>query len=310
MYETFFGMREPAFTLTPNPAFLYLNQRSREGMNRILYGIRRREPFALIAGDVGTGKTTLCWSLLEKLEERNVRTALVQNPMLPPTDFLKCILQDLGVRPKAAAMDEDSPLSLFDTGWMAGLGEKELTDRIAGFLAEMAHLGVFTVIIVDEAQNLSMETMERLRLLSDLELAQQKLVQIVFVGQLELKQMLDKPVLKPLNDKISVRFETKTLSRKDTEEYVRHRLRVARALPRLRFERRSFWTIYRCSKGYPRLINMICDRALLCSFQTQSYIVTPRMVRRGYHTLHEPSRKRPTSWVRRVFPLYDLFSPE
>ena len=207
-------------------------------------------------------------------------------------------------------MDEDSPLSMFDTGWMAGLGEKELTDRIAGFLVEMAHLGVFTVIIVDEAQNLSMETMERLRLLSELELVQQKLVQIIFVGQLELQQMLDRPVLRPLNEKIAVRFETKTLSRKDTEEYIRHRLRVARALPRLRFERRAFWVIYRYSRGYPRLINMICDRALLCSFQAQSYIVTPRIVRRGYHTLHEPSRKRPTSWVRKVLPIYDLFSPD
>ncbi len=296
MYESYYGMTEPAFTLTPNPAFLYLNERSKEGLNQILYGIRRREGFALIGGDVGTGKTTLCWTLLEKLDERNVRTALVQNSMLSATDILKSILRDFGVGPKAVSREEKY-LHLFDTSWMAGMGKVELIERLSSFLIEMAHQGTFAVLIIDEAQNLSPETMEQLRLLSNIELAREKLLQIIFVGQLELQKMLEQPALKQLNQRISVRFETKPLTRDETEGYICHRLRVAHAIPSLRFKKRAFRAIYQYSKGYPRLINMICDRALLCSFRDQSMTVTAKTVRRGFRALREPSHER--SLVRR-----------
>ncbi len=299
MYETFYGMMEPAFTLTPNPAFLYLNERSKEGLNQILYGIRRREGFALIGGDVGTGKTTLCWTLLERLDERNVRTALVQNSMLSATDILKSILRDFGVGPKATS-PEEQVLHVFDTSWMAGMGKVELIERLSSFLIEMAHKGTFAVLIIDEAQNLSPETMEQLRLLSNIELAHEKLLQIIFVGQLELQQMLEQPALRQLNQRISVRFETRPLTRQETEEYVCHRLRVARAVPSLRFTRLAFRGVYKYSKGYPRLINMICDRALLCSFRDHSMIVTGKTIRRGFQSLHEPSRERRSMRIRKV----------
>ncbi len=309
MYERFYGMREPAFTLTPNPAFLYLNERSKEGLAQILYGIRRREGFALIGGDVGTGKTTLCWALLEKLDERNIRTALVQNSLLSATDILKSILHDLGVRPKGVLPDEGSPnAGLFDTSWMAGMGKLELIERLNSFLIEMAHQGVFTVLIVDEAQNLSMETMEQLRLLSNLEIASEKLLQIIFVGQLELQQMLERPALRQLNQRISVRFETKTLTAKETEEYICHRLRIAGAIPSLRFAKKAFKAIHKHSQGYPRLINMICDRALLCCFRERSYTLTARMVLEGFHALREPVSQRSSIWIRKVLPIFGVLS--
>jgi len=302
-YETFYGMREPPFTLTPNPAFFFLNERGREGLKQIEYGIRRREGFSVVCGEVGTGKTTLCWALLERLEKMNVRTALVQNPMLSATEVLKCILHDLGVRPKSVAGEQVGVSDLFDTSWMAGMGQLELIERLNTFLIQMARKGLFTVVIIDEAQRLSMETLEQLRLLSNLETASQKLLQIIFVGQAEFQQMLEKPELKQLNQRISVRFETKPLPRKDTADYIRHRLRIAWTIPRLQFKKRAFKTIYRLSGGYPRLINMICDRALSDAFQQESYVVTSKMVRRGFSSIRELSPGRTSIWIRRLISL-------
>ncbi len=300
-YESFYGMREPPFTLTPNPAFFFVNERGQEGLKLIEQGIRRREGFAAICGDIGTGKTTLCWALLEKLEEMNVCTALVQNPMLSATDVLKCILHDLGVRPVGVAGPPRDLSELFDTSWMAEMGEMELVERLNTFLVQMARKGLFTVVIIDEAQRLSMESLEQLRLLSNLEMADRKLLQIILVGQMELQQMLQKPELRQLNQRISVRFETRPLPRRDTADYIRHRLRVAWAIPRLQFRKRTFNTIYRLSRGYPRLINMICDRALSCAYAAESYVVTPRMVRVGCRNIRrELYPGSISSWISRI----------
>jgi type II secretory pathway predicted ATPase ExeA len=301
-YETFFGMREPPFTLTPNPAFFFVNDRGREGLKQIEYGIRRREGFAVISGDVGTGKTTLCWALLERLEKMNVCTALVQNPMVSATDVLKLILHDLGVRPKTVEGDQADAAHLFDTSWMAGMGQMELIERLNTFLIQMARKGLFTVVIIDEAQRLSMETLEQLRLLSNLETANQKLLQIIFVGQVELEQMLEKPELRQLNQRISVRFQTKPLDKKESADYIRHRLRIAWAIPRLQFKKRAFDTIYRLSGGYPRLINMICDRALSFAFRQESYVVTAKTVRRSFRSIKELAPSRTSVWLRRLIP--------
>jgi general secretion pathway protein A len=299
-YEAFYGMREPPFTLTPNPAFFFVNERGREGVKQIEYGIRRREGFAVICGEVGTGKTTLCWALLVRLEKMNVCTALVQNPMVSATDVLKLILHDLGARPKAVEGERVDAAYLFDTSWMAGMGQMELIERLNTFLIQMARKGLFTVVIIDEAQRLSIETLEQLRLLSNLEMADRKLLQIILVGQLELEQMLEKPALRQLNQRISVRFETKPLNRKETRDYIRHRLRIAWAIPRLQFKKGAFNTIYRLSRGYPRLINMICDRALSHAYQQESYDVTAKMVRRSYRAIKERSPGRTSIWIRRL----------
>ena len=312
MYERFFGLKEAAFSLTPDPAFLFLNKRSKDALDHILYGIERREGFALIVGDVGTGKTTLCWALLDRLARKNICTALIQNPMLSETDILRSILQDLGVRPESQNLPDpdgadDMPQQIFDTDWMQGLNKKQLLDRLNTFLAARAQENVFTVLIVDEAQNASTTLLEQLRLLSNLETAKKKLLQIIFVGQLELDQKLRSSSMRQLNQRISVRFETKTLSKEDTERYIRHRLAIAGGAPRLRFGRGAFGAIWRCSKGYPRLINLVCDRALLGAYKERSLAITCKIVRRAALNLRgggEEELHVSLAWIRRIVPFF------
>lgn len=310
MYEKFYGLREPAFNLTPDPSFLYLNKRSREALDQILYGIERREGFAVIVGDVGTGKTTLCWALLEKLAKKNICTALIQNPMLSELDILKSILQDLGIRPEQSQnflnFQGDGELQdVFDADWMQGMNKKQLLDRLNMFLATRAQENVFTVLIVDEAQNIPVTLLEQLRLLSNLETAKKKLLQIIFVGQLELDSKLKSSSMRQLNQRISVRFATKPLSRTDTELYIRHRIAVAGGAPRLRFGSRAFRAIWRYSKGYPRMINLICDRALLGGYSQRSGVITPRLVKRAALSLQgreDTGSHLPSGWFRRLIP--------
>jgi general secretion pathway protein A len=304
MYEKFYGLKETAFNLTPDPAFLFLNKRSKDALDLILYGIERREGFALIIGDIGTGKTTLCWALLERLEKKNIRTALIQNPMLSETDILKSILQDLGVRPEQEEAGAAS-LDVFDTSWMDGMTKKQLLDRLNMFLAQRAEENIFTVLIVDEAQNISLTLLEQLRLLSNLETAKKKLLQIIFVGQLELNQKLNSSAMRQLNQRISVRFETKALSKDDTENYIRHRLAAAGATSRLRFGPGAIRSVWRHSKGYPRLINLICDRALLAAYNERTYVITRRLVRKASRALQgkETGGLRITpGWLGRMAP--------
>jgi general secretion pathway protein A len=302
MYEKFFGLKEAAFNLTPDPSFLFLNRRSKEALDLILYAIERREGFAVIVGDVGTGKTTLCWALLERLAKKNIRTALIQNPMLSEIDILKSILQDLGARPEGPA--PETLQDVFSTDWMQGMTKKQLLDRLNAFLAERAQEDIFTVLIVDEAQNIPATLLEQLRLLSNLETAKKKLLQIIFVGQLELGQKLKMPSLRQLNQRISVRFETKALSRADTEYYVRHRLAVAGAPSKLRFSPGAFRALWRYSKGYPRLINLICDRALLAAYMERSFLISRGLVRRAAMGLkgEEMGSRFAPGWFRRLVP--------
>ncbi len=311
MYEKFYGLKEAPFNLTPDPSFLFLNERSKNALDQVLYGVERREGFAVIVGDIGTGKTTMCWALLERLDREDICTALIQNPMISETDILRSVLQDLGVRPEQRQNPlnfeekEDTTREIFDTDWMQGLNKKQLLDRLNIFLAKRAPENVFTVLIIDEAQNLSMELLEQLRLLSNLETAKKKLLQIIFVGQLELDQKLKMPSLRQLNQRISVRFETKALSKDDTERYIRHRLAMAGGAKRLRFGSGVFRSIWKYSKGYPRLINLICDRALLGGYLEKSTAITRRLVRKAALELHGKENivlRFPAGWARKLVP--------
>ncbi len=312
MYEKFYGLKEAAFNLTPDPSFLFLNKRTKEALDHILYGIERREGFAVIVGDIGTGKTTMCWALLDRLARRNICTALIQNPMLSETDILRAILQDFGVRPEQFPDPSErggsvSPKEIFNTDWMQGMNKKQLLDRLNIFLAAKAQEDVFTVLIVDEAQNISMNLLEQMRLLSNLETAKKKLIQIIFVGQLELDKKLRLPSLRQLNQRISVRFETKALSRDDTERYIRHRIAVAGGAPRLRIKNSAFKAIWHCSKGYPRLINLICDRALLAGYMERSPVISPKFVRKAVRNLQGKENlvlNFPPGWFRRMVPIF------
>jgi general secretion pathway protein A len=308
MYEKFYGLKETAFNLTPDPSFLFLNKRSKDALDLILYGIERREGFAVIIGDIGTGKTTMCWALLERLAKKNICTALIQNPMLSEADILRAIIQDLGIRPEPHQSDEikeGSAPRVFSTDWMQDLSKKQLIDRLNMFLAEQVEKNIFTVIIIDEAQNVSMTLLEQLRLLSNLETAKKKLLQIIFVGQLELDQKLKLSSMRQLNQRISIRFETKTLSKEDTELYIRHRIAAAGGAPRLFFGSSVFKTIWRCSKGYPRLINLICDRALLMGYAERSRVITSAIVRRAAKSLQgvdDAGRHFSLGWIGRRMP--------
>ena len=284
MYESFFGLKEKPFNLTPDPDFLYLNKRTKEAFENILYGIERREGFAVIVGDVGTGKTTLCCALLEKIEgQKNIRTVLIQNPMLSEMDILRSILQDLGVRPERSWPEKSYEQPMLDASWARDMTKKELIDLLNTFLADRAREDAFTVLLIDESQNLSLEMLEQLRLLSNLETTKKKLLQIIFLGQPELKPKL--ATLRQLNQRISVRFETRALSREDTEKYIRHRLVVAGGANRIQFGRGAFDAIHKHSKGYPRLINMICDRGLLEAHRERSFTVKKPMIRRAVVSL-------------------------
>jgi general secretion pathway protein A len=284
MYEKFYGLKENAFNLTPDPSFLFLNKRSKDALDLILYGIERREGFAVVIGDIGTGKTTMCWALLDRLAKKNICTALIQNPMLSETDILRAILQDLGVRPETKEGSSQAS-KLFDSDWMDSMTKKQLIDHLNAFLVKRAEEGVFTVVIVDEAQNISLSLLEQLRLISNLETAKKKLLQIIFVGQLELDHKLKLPSLRQLDQRISVRFETKPLSKADTELYIRHRIAVAGGAPRLVFGSGAFKAIWKRSQGYPRLINLICDRALLIGYNERARAITRGIVRRAANSL-------------------------
>jgi general secretion pathway protein A len=297
MYESFFGLREKAFNLTPDPDFLYLNSRTREAFDNILYGIERREGFAVIVGDVGTGKTTLCCALLDRIEGRqNICTVLIQNPMLSELEILRSILQDLGIRPHGDGRGKAEIPAGGD--WTRDLTKKELIDYLNTFLAERAREDAFTVLIIDESQNLPVEMFEQLRLLSNLETTKKKLLQIIFFGQLELAQKLAQ--LPQLNQRISFRFQTEPLSREDTRKYILHRLTVAAETQKIRFEQSAFGLIYRYSRGYPRLINLICDRTLREGYRERSLTVRKPMVRKAAASLGG----REFSWGRgrRVWP--------
>ena len=299
MYEAFYGLKEKPFSLTPDPEFLFMNQQHRGAFDQILYGIQRREGFTVIVGDVGTGKTTLCWSLLGKLDTKTLRTAIILNPLLSEEEILKAILQDLGVQPSVSrqrkqgsegneqnrdsqAEDKDSA---FDSDWMKGMSKKDLIDELNAYLSGMIEKDVFTVILIDESQDLSVGALEQLRLLSNLETSKKKLLQIIFVGQVEFEKKLRLPELRQLNQRISNRYRIKPLTKEDTIRYVHHRLSVAGCTQSLNFTRSALSALYRNTKGYPRLINLVCDRSLVSGYMDRSYTITKEMVKNAVRSL-------------------------
>jgi len=305
MYESFYRLNEKPFSLTPDPKFLFLSKQHQGALDHMLYGIRQREGFMTIVGDVGTGKTTLCRCLLDRLE-RNIQVALILNPMLSDMDLLRTCVHDLGVGPTSvpdeppvmelASADDDfmiDPNSLAtpiegpepDVGWIRHASKKELIDALNAFLLAQHGAGGSTVLIIDEAQNLSLDVMEQLRILSNLETEKEKLLQIIFVGQLELNGKLKLPELKQLNQRISIRYEISPLSPEETSQYINHRILVAGAGSRITFEPAALKEVYSYSRGYPRLINLVCDRALLAGYNEQVDAINRGHVKQGIKSL-------------------------
>ncbi|QQR73513.1 MAG: AAA family ATPase [Holophagales bacterium] len=270
MYLEFYGFREPPFNLTPDPRFLFLSDRHREALDALLFGIRERKGFIQITGEVGAGKTTLCRAALERLGE-TVHTALVLNPVLTAPQLLRTVLRELGLDPGRA----DRAACL------------ELLNR---FLLERVAVGHDVVLLIDEAQDLSPELLEQVRLLSNLETDQRKLLQIVLVGQPELRDMLDDPGLRQLRQRITVRYHLSSLSRLESEHYIRYRLQVAGSNGRPTFSSWALWRLHRYARGVPRLINAVCDTALLCGYVEGTDDLRLRHVRRAIRELEGKRR--------------------
>jgi general secretion pathway protein A len=262
MYTSFFALNEKPFSITPNPRYLYMSERHTEALAHLIYGIKDSGGFIQLTGEVGTGKTTLIRSLLQRLP-KNADVAVILNPQLSATEFLKAILTELHIP------IPEQPDSL-----------KELTDALNQFLLENHSNGRRTILIVDEAQNFAIDVLEQIRLLTNLETAQQKLLQITLIGQPELKTMLARPDLRQLAQRITGRYHLQPLSQADTELYVGHRLKVAGTTEEI-FTTRACRELYRLSGGVPRIINVIADRAMLGAYTTEQHEIGPGLVRRA-----------------------------
>ena len=263
MYLSFFGLNEKPFAITPDPRYLYLSERHAEALAHLLYGINESGGFIQLTGEVGTGKTTVVRTLLSRVPH-HADVAVILNPRVTPVEFLLTICEELGLG--IADADRDSVKQMVDA----------LNRRLLGAHAE----GRRIIVIVDEAQNLSAEVLEQVRLLTNLETPTQKLLQIILIGQPELRELLDRTELRQLAQRITGRYHLEPLSQEETRGYVRHRLRVAGAGEEI-FTPSALTEMHRVSAGIPRVINVTCDRALLGAYTRETRKVTAGLVRRA-----------------------------
>jgi len=268
MHEEYYGFSEKPFSLTPDPKYLYKSESHANAFDVLQYAIRRREGFVVVTGDIGTGKTTLCRAILEQLD-RKTFTALVLNPFLSEEDLLRLVLQDFGV----VSRDE------IKRGRLAGVSKQELIDTLNEFLLSLLPLGAGALLIIDEAQNLPRPVLEQIRVLSNLETNKEKLLQIVLVGQLNLKDLLRSPDLRQLDQRVSIRYELKPLTREETSAYIAHRLTIAGGGAAVTFAPKAIDLVHKYTRGIPRLINLVCDRALLGGYSARSKRITPEMMK-------------------------------
>ena len=260
MYKAFFGLTESPFSISPNPKFLYMSERHTEALAHLNYGLREGGGFVLLTGEVGTGKTILCRILLNQIDAR-IKTAFILNPSFSQIQLLQLITKDLGI-PFPAKKNN----------------KLELITALNQFLIDETGKGHNVAVIIDEAQNLNIHQLEQIRLLSNLETEKDKLLQIILVGQPELLEKLKKPSLRQLNSRVGVRYHIQPLERDEVKRYIAHRLRVAGAAPSLRFTEDAIDTIYTCSKGTPRLINIICEHALLAGFVNDTWTISNEII--------------------------------
>lgn len=262
MYEQHFGLTERPFSIAPDPRFLYMSPRHREALAHLLYGIGEVGGFVQLTGEVGTGKTTVCRCLLEQLPEQ-VDVALILNPRLSALELIASLCDELGI-------DHPGDAS----------GSKALIDALNAYLLQAHARGRRTVMIIDEAQNLSPEALEQVRLLTNLETTREKLLQIILIGQPELRELLARDELRQLAQRITARCHLVPLDRNETGAYIQHRLQVCGARDAI-FSRGAIDRIQRFSGGVPRLINVLCDRAMLGAFVEGKRRVDARIVRRA-----------------------------
>jgi general secretion pathway protein A len=265
MYNKFFGFKEKPFKLVPNPEYLFLSKSHEETLAHLTYAISQGDGFVEVTGEVGTGKTTLCRVFLENLD-KSIHAAYIFNPKLDALQLLKAINDEFGI--------DSEPDNT-----------KDLIDRLNAFLIEKKSAGQKALVLIDEAQNLSLEVLEQLRLLSNLETTQEKLLQIILVGQPELRDMLASHQLRQLGQRITINSQLSPLTYVETKDYIRHRITLASHRAGPPFAKASYNAIYEYSQGIPRLINIACDRALLNAFSRNSFNISGSITKEALREL-------------------------
>lgn len=275
MYQNYFGFREPPFTLTPNPEFLFLSRCHQEAYAHLLYAIESRAGFIELSGEVGTGKTTIVRTLLSQLEPESYKSAFIFNPTLSPLGLLQEINREFGI-------------------FSASSETRELHQALNEFLLKENGENRTVVLVIDEAQNLSRDVLEQVRLISNLETEREKLIQIVLVGQPELRDLLAREDLRQLRQRITVRYHLERMDEGDIHSYIRHRIRVAaEGREPVSFTQAAVKLIARYAKGLPRLINSVCDRAILLAYTKDSREITGQMAAVAITDLSKEAKRSP-----------------
>jgi general secretion pathway protein A len=259
MYLDFYKLREMPFNITPDPRFLYFAAHHREAFDHLMYGIQQRKGFIELTGEVGSGKTTLCRAVLSSLGD-DVETALILNPSLTETQLLRAILNDFGLQAR-------------------GRDRLAYIETLNEFLLDRNARGINVAVLIDEAQDLTPQVMEQVRLLSNLETDQHKLLQIVLCGQPELKERLSRPDLRQLKQRITVRYALPPLNETETDRYIRHRLWVAGAVGTITFSPSAVRIVHKYAGGCPRLINAVCDNGLLAGYVDRAVRIEARHIK-------------------------------
>ena len=262
MYESYFGFERPPFNNVPDTSFFYGSNRHTEALAQLLYTVEGRKGFAVLTGEIGAGKTTLTRALLRRFDPETTTTAVITNSRLTGVQLLYTVAREYG-------LEELAP------------SRPKLLEAINGFLVRELAADRNVVLLIDEAQDLPVSTLEEVRLISNLETEQDKLIQIILVGQPELRESIDHPDLRQLRQRIAMRYHLLPLDRGETAEYVVHRLRVASPTGAVRFTDRAINAVYRYSRGVPRLINLCCDKALLVAYTEDQARVDRRAVMEG-----------------------------
>jgi type II secretory pathway predicted ATPase ExeA len=288
MYKSFFGLKENPFNVNPDPRYLFLTKETEEALSGLMYGVQNRKGFITLTGEVGTGKTTLINRLLDWLHQQRARTAFLFNSRMNTNQMLDFILAEFGI-----SCDSQT--------------KSQQLMRLNQWLLERYRAGETTVLIVDEAQNLTYPVLEEIRLLTNLETSTEKLLQIVLSGQQELEEKLMLPQLRQLRQRIMLRCKTTPLTKEQTHDYIAERLRIAGACGELIFDPKTVETIHLYSLGIPRVVNLLCEHSLINAYAEHQRLITPTIVEEVAHEfrLDEVEPTAPAESTRIQADVYD-----